>query len=334
MKPYHVTRQRRDRSVTSVSILLLVFILTLILTACQGIASIPPTRPPTQVPATSAPQPTEQATTIDPTSAALLSPTRTPTAVLGNASPYPPTAAIGPEILFLRSGVLLAYDVTSNEERPIAKAVREFAATPDGRVLALVRDIEGNPLDIWLVNRDGSNLQQLTRNARAESSLSWAPDGQTLVYASSDVAPARPLDWMSWSAWCTSSEVHLITVANATETTLEPGCEPAFSSDGRRIAFVTPPTRDALEHDDVAGPSEINTIRLVNRQGANGWSFATATGYGDVSGMLVYAPAWSPDGARIAYQRFIGYHALADLNYTQMAGSFRGNGDLLSVGAG
>jgi hypothetical protein len=78
-----------------------------------------------------------------------------------------------------------------------------------------------------------------------------------------------------------------------------------------------------------------NTIRIVNRLGQNGWSFATA---GDPtqpsSGRLVYAPQFDPDGARLAYQRFIGYRALTDIVVSELGGSFEGKGQPMAMGAG
>jgi predicted secreted protein len=86
-----------------------------------------------------------------------------------------------------------------------------------------------------------------------------------------------------------------------------------------------------MERVDAA--SQTNAIRLVNREGENGWNFATA-GQGGEDGHLVYAPAWSSDNGVVAYHRFVGYRALVDLNYIEMGGSFQGNGDLLYSGAG
>jgi hypothetical protein len=49
---------------------------------------------------------------------------------------------------------------------------------------------------------------------------------------------------------------------------------------------------------------------------------------------VLYAPAWSPDGAQIVYHRFLGYQALVDLDLSQIAGSFDGKGQTLAAGAG
>jgi hypothetical protein len=85
------------------------------------------------------------------------------------------------------------------------------------------------------------------------------------------------------------------------------------------------------------GPTAVNSIRLVNRLGQNGWDFAKAAGVdapAPHTGRVLYAPAWSPDGAQIAYHRFLGYQALVDINLSEIAGSFKGNGQVFGEGAG
>ncbi len=80
-----------------------------------------------------------------------------------------------------------------------------------------------------------------------------------------------------------------------------------------------------------------NSIRLINRQGQNGWDFAKAASVDAPepnAGRLVYAPAFSPDGAQVVYQRFLGYQVLVDINLSQIAGSFDGGGQVLADGAG
>lgn len=61
MKRYIVPRQRRDSPATSFCAFLLVMILALILTACQGLAMPSPGQPATPIP-----QPTMSANTTEP----------------------------------------------------------------------------------------------------------------------------------------------------------------------------------------------------------------------------------------------------------------------------
>jgi dipeptidyl aminopeptidase/acylaminoacyl peptidase len=228
----------------------------------------------------------------------------------------------------------MASDVATGRERQIAEGVSEFAASPGGAMLAVVQG-SGRTGDIWLVRRDGSEpARQITSNTRAEGGLSWNNDGTQLTYSATEANLQRPLTRSDWAAWCGTSEVRLLNIDTAEETTFEPGCNPAFSPDGRRIAFATPPEQTGPAGQKTDLPNTANTIRLINSKGEHGWSFAVADGETPESGLLVYAPAWSPDGADLAYQRFLGYQALVDMNYTEIGGSFSGDGSLADVGSG
>lgn len=249
---------------------------------------------------------------------------------------HPPTLqAFGEEVLFLRRGVLMAHDLRTNEERRIADDVRDFAPTPDGELIALIRG-DVSVSDLWLVQRDGTHLAQLTDTSGVEAAPSWAPDGLSLVFAVARAPQPFGDGWIRWSQWCAASQVHLMNLPDHTEAILGEGCDPAFSPDGLRIAYASAPHSPAPDYD-MDPPLVANGIRLVNRRGQNGWDFATAPGglQTDVQpGLVVYAPSWSPDARQIVYQRFLGYQALVDINLSEIGGSLEGHGALLSSGAG
>lgn len=346
----------RSSPATSICMLLLVFILACILTACgdadatNELASPAAASQPGEaglITTVTIPTPTLVPTPGSGRSSGPDAPaTRTPLPTIAAAAPKPTATSqatpagqaggtIGSEILFLRANALLAYGLETGEVRQLATDVIEFAATPDGRRLALVRTSSARTVEVWLMARDGSGLRQATRNARDEGSLSWAPDGVTLAYAAAETRAAHPLDRVGWATWCGSSQVRVLDIASGSESVLGVGCDPAFSNDGRRIAFATPPEEATLTGADIQAPTARNAIRLVNRQGENGWDFATAGGTAPAAaGELVYRPTWSPDSSYLAYHRFMGYQALVDINYVEMGGSFRGAGDLLGQGAG
>ena len=244
------------------------------------------------------------------------------------------TSQFGEEILFLRESSLWAFDTGAGQERQLADNVRSFAAAPDGARIALIREIDGQ-FDVWVIQRDGNALTQLTNNERREATLSWATDGNALVFASAETDEPYARTWPQWPQWCATSDVRVFNLTDNTETTIADGCDPAISPDGRRIVFAAPPTDT---QDGIEGPNSTNSIRLVNRQGENGWNFAVAEG--EVSddlardGLLVYGPAWSPDGSQITYHRFLGYQALVDIAITEVSGSFDGQGQPLYGGAG
>ncbi|NJO81346.1 MAG: hypothetical protein HC828_00385 [Blastochloris sp.] len=281
-------------------------------------------------------------TTIEPTDETL--PLQQSTAATPNTTEnVAPTAAsltasrtnqFGEEIMFLRAGSLWAFDTQSGRERQLAENVHSFAAAPDGTRIALIRKID-EQFDVWVIQRDSNALTQLTNNERTEATLSWAADENALVFASAETADPYTRTWPQWPQWCATSDVRVFNLTADTETTIADGCDPAISPDGRRIVFAAPPTDT---QDGIEGPNSTNTIRLVNRQGENGWNFAVAEG--EISdnlvrdGLLVYAPSWSPDGSQIVYHRFLGYQALVDIAITEVSGSFDGQGQPLYGGAG
>ncbi|HEX9441066.1 MAG TPA: hypothetical protein VF909_15375 [Roseiflexaceae bacterium] len=347
--------------------LALVLLLSLMLAACatpaaSGTATATPAASAPSDPPTVAPEPTHapiQAapTTSAPTHVPAAAPTQPPAPTSAPThAPAPPTIAASPaavpaapptatqapspapsaggELLFLRVGELWAFSIATGKVRKIAPGILDFAASPDGAHIALIRG-EGLRSELWIVRRDGGDFTQLTHNNRAEAIPSWASDSTTLVFASSGSDKSYVREWPSWSAWCAASEVHLLNLADSTETSLAAGCDPVFSPDGKRIAFATPPTKFEPELNN--GPMIVNSIRLINRQGQNGWDFAKAAGAeapAPNTGRLVYAPAWSPDGKQLVYQRFLGYQALVDIDLSEIAGSFEGHGKPLADGAG
>ncbi|HMQ31438.1 MAG TPA: hypothetical protein PKD53_11970, partial [Chloroflexaceae bacterium] len=121
-----------------------------------------PTAAPTAVPTDAAPTlaptlaPTE-APTEAPTTAPTEAPTAAPSAPPAPTSP-PLVSTIGAEILFLRGGTLTALDPATGAERALADGVGDFAATADGRLIAMVRG-EGAAAEIWLAGRDGAGLR-------------------------------------------------------------------------------------------------------------------------------------------------------------------------------
>ncbi|MBX3085578.1 MAG: PD40 domain-containing protein [Anaerolineae bacterium] len=53
--------------------------------------------------------------------------------------------------------------------------------SPDGTQIAFASTKSGN-LDLYIMNADGSNVQQLTKDEAAEYSPAWSPDGRYLAY--------------------------------------------------------------------------------------------------------------------------------------------------------
>jgi hypothetical protein len=272
---------------------------------------------PSPVPATVAPLPTPETATASP---------------LPPAPSRPSEGSFTGALIFLRDGSLWIFD--ANGERLLVDQAYEFAPAAHGNLIAVVR--ETDQFDIWIVSRDGSALRRITNDRDIESSLSWAPDGSALVFAAADASEPLPQLWPDWALWCGASQVSVIDLASGQRQTLARGCDPAVSPDGRRIAYSAPPTaRDT----GMAGGAPVfgNALRLINRRGENGWNFASADGADAPlpnTGMLVYGPAWSPDGASVTYHRYLGMQVEVDINLSEIGGSFEGKGRPFAEGAG
>jgi Tol biopolymer transport system component len=145
--------------------------------------------------------------------------------------------------------------------------------SPDGRRIAFSGDLSnyrGDRSVIEVMNADGSNLQRLTPSGGSEAMAAWAPDGTTLALDDN-----------------TTGQIDLVAADGSSRQplTLQQASLPAWSPDGRKIAFVSGSGREfALTSGD---------IYLINVDGS-GQRLLVRNGT---------FPAWSPDGRKIAFLR-------------------------------
>ena len=161
--------------------------------------------------------------------------------------------------------------------------------SPDGRWLAFQSDLDGD-FEIYLVNRLGGQLRQLTRNTLWDRLPSWSPDGNWIIY-SSDARGDQTFD------------LYRIRSDGAEQ-------QPEYSDGWRNSHARYSPDGNAIVFTAGAQVRDASTwkIRLLDRQNGTA-NLLTDNDVRDAS------PVFSPDGQRILYVTSIsGARALASMS--------------------
>src|SRR6266850_1217980 len=88
-------------------------------------------------------------------------------------------------------------------------------------------------LEIWVMNADGSNKHQVTRNGAANFAPYWHPDGKRIVFASNMADPKNGRDFDLYLINEDGSGLERITYAPDFDAF------PMFSSDGKRLVWAS-----------------------------------------------------------------------------------------------
>lgn len=188
--------------------------------------------------------------------------------------------------------------------------------SPDGRYIAFLSGREGKKTQVWLLNRTGGEAVRLTDFKASVSSLAWSPDSTRLAVVVTDVDPddaeagdedgdkkktpkpvvVRRLQIKrDYEGYLTDrrDHVHVFDVERKTSFPLTSGAyddsDPAWSPDGRQVAFVSNRAADP----DASRDSDVFVVEA--RPGAMPRKLPTGPGSDD-------GPAWSPDGKWLAYE--------------------------------
>ena len=159
--------------------------------------------------------------------------------------------------------------------------------SPDGKHIAFMSDREGHTIngfpsyEIYVMDADGGNPQNLTNTPRYDKDPSWSPDGKRIVFTSDREEPFGYSDIYVMDA--DGSDPQRLTENGNNDE------DPSWSPDGKRIVFST--RRDGHFENKfeityeiyVMDPDGANQQRLTNNR-KNDWD-----------------PVWSPDGERIAF---------------------------------
>jgi Tol biopolymer transport system component len=159
------------------------------------------------------------------------------------------------------------------------------AWSPDGRKLVFVERVErgGAPCrpvgrcdnEIYVLNADGTGLRRLTRNAVADGSPVWSPDGRSIAFTRDHGRQIVNIYVMNADG---SGQRRLTQSLRR-----RPWIELAWSPDWKRIAFIASFSRRGAA-DIFVMNADGSGLRNVTNTVTTSFDFA-----------------WSPDGQRIAY---------------------------------
>jgi hypothetical protein len=177
----------------------------------------------------------------------------------------------------------LAVDGTAPVRLNAGNVSREPSPSPDGSqyVFAVSQELQigGWQHDLYVVNRNGTNMRWLTRTPGIEEQPEWSPDGARILFHG--VANGRA-DLFLINVDGTA----LVNLTTGLPATLIDKREAAWSRDGTQIVFI--------------GVTETqHKVWTMKADGTDARQITTDSG-------LDRFPTFSPDGQRIAFNRFNG----------------------------
>ena len=214
----------------------------------------------------------------------------------------------------------------------------EPARSPDGTRVAFT-SIRDRNLEIYVMDADGGNPVNLTRDTAADQAPAWSPDGRRIAFqrtggggpqifvmnadgsgverlthepqASWGLSPAWSPDGSSIACFCGQGAeygVFILDLASGGMQLISPegqfAGEPSWSPDGASIAYTV------VDTDKEDGLSHV-WVMAADGSGARQLTFAEAWDG---------TPTWSPDGTRIAFARLVDVQTRYDIYIVPVAG--------------
>lgn len=128
-------------------------------------------------------------------------------------------------------GPFWSYDGTKIVYRAQHPATAE--ETADYKELLSKGLIRPGNLEIWVMNADGSNKHQVTRNGAANFAPYWHPDGKRIIFASNQADPKSGRDFDLYLIREDGTGLERVTFAPDFDSF------PMFSSDGKRLVWAS-----------------------------------------------------------------------------------------------
>ncbi|NNC59516.1 MAG: amidohydrolase, partial [Erythrobacter sp.] len=167
--------------------------------------------------------------------------------------------------------------------------------SPDGSRIAFTSDRAGGD-NIWLMGRDGSDKQQLTKeDFRLLHQPSWSPDGQ-FIAAKKHFTTGRSLGTGEVWLYHVSGGGGVKLVERPSEAHQKELGEPIYAPDGEAIYFTRNDTSGPIF--EYAQDSNAGIFRIEKYELATGERTTVVDGYGGA-----VRPTPSPDGSAIAFVR-------------------------------
>ena len=148
--------------------------------------------------------------------------------------------------------------------------------SPDGKQIAFVKEKRWAPVqktqqvDVFIMNQDGSQLQQITDHPGLNIQPEWSPDGKYIAFLSS-----RSGDWNIYKIDLATREITQLTENPGGITINLQG----WSPDGKQIAYTV----------------SYNTVYLMDADGRRHQLFLPR------EGTDYFSFRWSPDGNEVLY---------------------------------